>query len=99
MTLNEALARIYEIQPAIGVWARSGRPNVLWGSVQDARMRITEYIGPQASELVLGSLHIKNANRDFIRSWEALHAIWTVIDAIYNDRPIKDGFIPEDARR
>lgn len=94
--MNETLRRIYKILPAIGAWARVGSQNVLWGNLDSAKDGIAEYVGPRASQLVLNSLHIYDADRFFIVSTEALEAIMLVVEAIYTSRPLVDGLLPEE---
>ncbi len=83
MTTNEILKKVYAIQPSIGRWARSGRPNVLWDNGETAKHGIAEYIGPRASDLVMKSLHIAGDDLTFIKTAEAYAAICEVVDAIY----------------
>lgn len=97
MTTNEILQQIYRLQPTIHAWTKTARPNILWSNLEGARMGIMHYVGPQASPLVLGSFHISGEDRQFLLSWEALNAIWEVVAAIYNERPLNDGYLPEEA--
>lgn len=98
--MNETLKRIYSLHPSIASWARSGQRTILWNSDQTAKRGISEYIGPTASDLILNSLHIDGVERDFVRSMDALNAIYAVIDAIYHPeykgRKLVDGFFVED---
>lgn len=93
---NEILQRIYLLQPSIHAWARTGRPNILWGNLEGARMGMMQYVGPSANPLVLNSLHLHGGDRDFITSLDAMHAMWAVVGAIYNDQPLNDGYLPEE---
>jgi hypothetical protein len=93
--MNQILRKLYALYPAIGAWARSGRPSPLWDNPERAKLGVSEYVGPTASHLYMDSNHLDDRARELVMSTTARDALYAVVDAIYRSDRLVDGLFPE----